>query len=551
MVEFRVITISRGGDGTGYDLTRRITGLRFSNVRPGGDESCTFAYHRSWFSNLPEVARGALLRVLIGLDVLWQGRIEEADRSGDGEETVVVTAYGLGARLRDSQFREIYIDRNVSGWEPMSVQRRIDLMANFGPEDHSVAPDDTTGEPALHAAVHGPWSTTPGRPICEAWYDAGDGVVLGSLYFAWKRGPNVDNTNTNWTWQAFLSDDDVAATTNLSGNLRAAGPSTGTVSQSGVDKRFAAVQLLFANVANTSDNIEYAIDWTVLAAYGDHGLTKQGTADATNAQGFFASQLIEDIAGRATGISARSIDATTFVIQQASFREPVTHEEAIEEMGRFDAHERTWGTWGPDSVLDSRTDGLFDYTELSTDEQHWSVMRSELDSVDLHTETATLYNEVDVAFDDPAGGPQVVTRTRSVPDLDDAGITRRARLDGGSMTLAAAETLGDAFLAFTSGFSPARGSAVISRPLKHHARGEIPPWYLRADGSNLRIPDVFPAISLTDTSGPDRRTTFPIRRVEIDAGGEAPRVTVELDQTSDLLSALQARLGQAAELVGA
>jgi hypothetical protein len=546
-----VVTIEEGGDGPGHDLTDDISALGYSNVRPGGDERCTFTYHRPWASSVPEINKGNLVRVLDGIDVLWQGRIEEQDRGGDDDEQIAVTAYGLGARLKDNQLRIIYVDTDLSHWEGMSVQERLNLIDTTGPSDASTAPDDTTGEPALETAQVGAW-TAASRAFIEGWYNAGDGLLIDSLYFAWKKGSTVNAADANWLWQVDLSTDDVVSSTDTSGDLRSTGPGTGTVTATGDDKQFARVLFRYAAVTAGQDNIRYPIFWTCLAVYGDHTLTPQGEeGDATTPRGFLSSDMIADAAGRATGITVRRVDGTSFVVTQAEFRDGQTHEEIVTALNEVEAHHRTWGTWSPDRPLEISTDGQFDYVALDQTTHHWITSRAACDDLDLHTELSTLFDAVDVHYTDPSGAPHQLTRTASVPALNDANLPRTARLDAGSKTTEGAEALGDAFLALSGNFAPARGSVTRTQPIRHHLRGELPAHYMRADGSNLRLLDILPSASLFELDAdPDRRSTFPIKRVDVDAGGEVPRVTIDVDQTNDVLSALQARLAVGAELAG-
>lgn len=527
----------------GYDLTNRISNLRWANERPRGDRDASFVLHEKWGTSVPEIDKGAVIHIGDGIDVLWAGRIEEHDRGGDRDEQIAVTAYGLGVRLKDSTMQEIYVDRDLDAWGPFSVQRKINLNATLDLQDGTVQPDLTTGEPSLATRIIGAWW----RAVrCEVWYYSG-GIDIGSLGYAWKRGPAVLNTDTNWTWDAHLMANDLATVGESSGNLRAAGPGSGTLAAAAAGRYWAFVRLAYA-IAAGSDSRNWDVFWTSLAVFGNHGLTKRGSAPN---EGFYASDMVQDAADRATGITIRRIDATTFVIEQMEFKEPTIHDGAITKINETHQHERVWGTWGPDSPLDAGTDGYFDYTATEPTTAHWFAPRADCDDLDLHTELSTLFNQVQVQYQDVAGSRQTVTRTASVPELDEDGITKTATLSGGTLTTTLAQQLGDAFLALSGSFAPARGSATISRPINHKDRGALPPHYMRADGSNLRVPDILPSTTLFElTSNPDRRTLFPLKRVEVDCSGAYPTTRVELDQTNDVLAALQARLDLERQLVG-
>lgn len=534
----RVVSIDRGGQG--YELTDRISGLRFSNVAPGGDESASFTLHAPWRAATPEVARLNLLRVSAGLDVLWQGRVEEADRQGERSEEVEVTAYGLGARLRDEREAFLFCDRDLERWRGPSRARRIVILElEQTPFDPSVEPDSTNGLAALRLEFTGPLAAA-GR--CEAWYEAPE--TVSAIY--WDRTSHSSTPTQPSSTRGFFvgvgDTDDGEPAEQTPDQHTSTADSEADYFEPTIARKF--VQLLWeGTVINEGEAHTSMI--RKLTVYGDHGLARQGDDPG----GFLATQMISHVVGRVSGVSIRRLDATPFVVTQAAFYDPVTHADAVSALHTYHPHERTFGVWGPESALDPSDDGQFDYTALERDTQHWLAHRSDADDLDLHSETASLFSEVVVTYTDPSGDPQRVTRTRTVDELGSQ--TRTATIDGGTLTEASAQTLGDAFLALFGGFAPARGSFTVSRPIRHHERGPLPPVYLRADGSNLRVPDVLPSTTLFELdSDPDRRTTFPIKRVEVDASGALPRVTCELDQSSDALSALQAQLALAARFAG-
>src|SRR5207237_1063572 len=105
-------------------------------------------------------------------------------------------------------------------------------------DDPSTAPDPTAGQASLITK----WTGAITRPrAAKAWYDA-HGLAIGSLYYAWLRGTNVDTAQTHFNWSAVLSTDDVQTALDASSNLRATGPGSGTLIASANDRKFAYVQ---------------------------------------------------------------------------------------------------------------------------------------------------------------------------------------------------------------------------------------------------------------------------------------------------------------------
>lgn len=540
--ELQLVTIAGGGYGQGYDISAEIEDVRYSSVNPGGDERCTFTFHRSWFADNPEIARGNLLRVMSGIDILWQGRIEERDRSGGESETITVTAYGLGARLKDGSFREIFIDRSLGKWGEPSTQRKAGLLASGTTVlniDTSTGWQDAGAKgPALIFELRRGVETF--LETGEMWYYGG-GIDIGEVRFDFDelRGFSED---TQFIDRMNVSSDDLTTSVDTGTDFNQKDASNQSTAASTSGRKYVQAQVIYEGPA--TGDLTNAHSFAFPRVLGRHGLSTQGEWPH---EGFTLDQLVSFVIGTVPGVAARKIDQQSYVIQQASYENPQSHEAAIEDMNRLEGAD--WGTWAPDSPLDRSVEGQFDLTTKQSSTQHWFTLRANCDEVDLHDETSTLYGAVDVTYTTANGIQRTVRVSTDVPDLDAAGLTRVYQLDAGEAELTDAESLGEVFLAVFGQFAPARGSLKVVGPLRHYRRGELPPEYMRANGSNVRIPDILPsttALSLDST--PDRRTTFPIKRVEVDCSGGEPAAAVELDQANDLLSVLQARMGLAQEL---
>lgn len=534
----RVLTIANGGQGRAYDLTNSIEGLSFSNVDPGGDELASFTYKRPWAgSALPEVAKGNILIIEEGLDVLWQGRIGEPSRGGSETEELSVTGYGLGSRLKDNQHDQIYVDQDLGSWQTMSRARRIALlgMGYDKISDFSVDVDTTTGSPALIVDASGAWSSLQAG---EAYYDAGALALVGLLTADWS----TYNIPGAYLGVAAAGSDDQLASGYVSSGDQISGsePRSGSISFSPGGRRWLALGLAYAGSAPDQER-----RWilTNVRVYGTHGITPRAGG------GLYASDVIPVALAGVAGIKVRQVDATTLEIGQLVSHD--TYEALIESLHAFHKYERSWGTWGASDVFAPPGTGYFDWTTKPTAAQ-WIAPRENLESLDLNSEIDGLFDTVILSYTDAAGASQQTTRTLASPDLDAAGLTgKTARVSAGTLAPAAANALGDAILAFNGGYAPARGSVSIARPIRHSSRGQLPPQYLRADGSMIRIPDILPSSTLFTLDGtPDRRTTFPIKRVRVDMSGSYPKATVEVDQTNDLISTLEARLAAAADALG-
>ena len=399
---------TEGADGVGYDVTELAEGLRWSSVNPGGDESASFTYNRPWSTDLPEISKGNKLCITHGVDVLWQGEIDETDRSGDEVEKTDVTAYGSGISLKEGSFGPMpFVDRDLNKWGPINRARRLQILSLQRPVfDPSVAPDPTTLLPALVTQIEGPWGAVAHS---FAMYDAGQGAQIGSIYFAFTATATINLGDANWEWYLGVTDGDVRGES--TGNLRAASE-PGTTFTPPVSRRFAQIEQLYA--AASASTIQYPITW-VLVVYGSTGLTPLSAGG-----GFTADQIIEYVVAQVSDVVARQVDPQTFEIRQFVVGDDA-HEDVIKAADAFEAND--WGTWGPDSPLDHSGNGYFDYRDKQSNIQHWRTHRAELDSFSLHSELSSLYNRVIVNYQDSAG-----TTFREPPYGDDPD-PRRARED--------------------------------------------------------------------------------------------------------------------------
>lgn len=526
-MSIRVITTNPTGGS--YDITDLIDNLSWSSTNPGGDERCSFTFKRSWFSDNPEIAKGAKVRVEDGLQRLWSGRIEERSRGGQSSEEITVTCYGPGQVLKDNLMSMIYVDRELSGWVDPSRNRRYAIInaaivTAIGP---TIEADTGTGLPSFALIV--PKDTS--SMVAEAWYDAGQGNLLGSIY--------VDYTShaASTDFCALYSSDDdnytgfTARSADMLSSLNAAGTPTYPVGQ-----RWLVFQVQVGGTGSTDRDITFRR----VAVFGDHGLTKRSTAPT---DGFYDSDIVGDVINRTAGITARTVDAGSFVIQQAAYKDKVTPETIIGDVAQYE--NRDWGAWGSDDLFSTDTNAQFDYKLKDTSTRHWTVSRADAEDLDLSDELAGLYDTAVVKYTDESGTSQTVTRTATITELVNAGLSpRTVEIQGGTLTAAAAQTLGDIALALYGGFAPARGSLTLKGNATHYQRGDIPAHFMRADGSNIQIRDILPSTTaLALDSTPDRRSTFPVKRVSVDCSGAVPVTTVDLDQSNDRLTQLQARLG--------
>lgn len=475
--QITVTAIAEGGKGRGFDLTDEVDGLTFTNTNPGGDEVCSFTISRPWFAENPEIAKGNLLRVIYGIDILWQGRVEEADRATGDEESLFVTCYGLGNRLGDTTFQEIYIDQDKSKWGSIPNPRIEELGATWATNAGNIQVRPAAGGLSALALIFNGLTNLKGTRIgiVEAWYNAG-GIPLGSVYLESTAFGGAYNGNLSWVSSLSFSDSDHGIAASTPWGL---GASTFTAPDAASIYAFLN---LYYNETEGANVGEFRWELRKLATYGRHSLIGKGEAPA----GFSADQIVGHMLSKASGVSPRRFSSFSYVITQFTVETPTTPRDSIGQVNELAGAD--YGTWGPNSPFDNSTNGYFDYTERESAVQHWFATRADFEEdLNFHTETQSLFDTVEIIYSDESGANRTERFSITSPDLREAGLSPRVYpLNAGTTTKAGARILAEIFLNLFAGFAPARGSGTLSKPIRHYQRGMLSPCYLRADGANIR-----------------------------------------------------------------
>jgi hypothetical protein len=510
-------------------------GITWESVVPGGWKSASFNLRR-------RIDEDAPLRLLDEVEILdehgvpmFEGRIARLPRQHGQDFLLGVECVGWAAHLLDDKtFREIYVDRDLTRWSNMSLQRRLNLAASvpaYGVFDPSVESDATTGEPALKTMVRGAWAN---RVACAALYDA-RGVPIGSIYYAWKRGSGVSAGGTVWAWSIQASDvDTFDSGVDTSGDLEAAGPGSGTLSTTASTRAFGEAALTFEGPGGTAA-LEYVVAWTTLAVFGNHGLTKRGTAPD---EGFYIQDMIADALGRAapklnftTGPDG-SIEDNTLVVLQAAYTDPTSVEKVILDLNKY----VLWD-WG---VERNKT---FFFRPTDPDRLTWEARLDQGVHLSLEGDDAErAYNGAVVRYTDAAGKPRSAGPVGLRFDVESALLTDSSPdntvnahgYPGKHIELNVTFPLGSDDLAVTIGASylaqaslPARsGSITLTGNVIHPTKGARPAREIFA-GEWVRLSDHpadVPRRILSVSHDDDTKTT------SVTVGNDINKVDAMLEQ---------------------
>lgn len=518
------------------DLTESHSDLQLSNVDPGGFEILTVKP-----SELRGIVVGAPIRARIGDELIFHGRLNEpGQHTSQGQDEFSLAGVGYGAVLKDNAIREIYVDADVTKWRPPSTTHQAaQIVAGFAPSGPTVTPDDNGGAPALKSEAVSTWGATS-RPYCYGIYDA-LGLSVADVYYAWKLA-SAFSGDTNFGWEVNTGPDDSGSGASGTGNLRAAGPGSGSLTAAASTHKYVYAGMYHAAAGGTGREI-YDVLWTCLAVYGRHGLTKRGVAGATQPQGFFPSDIAVD-AFKRSGMAMSGFvlgDDSNTIVRQAAYLDPITNDQLLTNMaGLLGWH---WGVWEPISVLDDRPSGWFTGPPANATAV---VSRSECDEIDvpkLHLDQ--LYNQARVQYTDVAGVSKYVTVAVDNAALTASGlVTRTMELSLGVGSIGAAQAFGGYALRLANAGQRGSGSAILPDFVALSTGGRKPASLLKAGRDRLRVLDIPDAGSLFE--GDTRRyDTFRIQRVETTFVNGQPRTRVEFDTGADLLEVLQAQLAAA------
>ena len=312
--------------------------VTISSSLPGGAKEVSSELWRD-----PRIARRDVaplndLRVSgIGNRTLWRGYLSRGPQTVD---RISPTAIGDAGRLTDTPgLRMIPVDRELGNWTGMPRARQLALRtAGLSNITDGVAVDDANGNAGLKLESSDNWAAGY-LPNCEAFYDAGPGMLLDRIYGLPAKDALVQFFGANFSVAAYLADDDAASSLTSSGGLTHNVAFNFNVP---AGKRFALLQQAYVTAgAGGIQGATYSTTFTNLAVYGKTGIPLDATP--TGPPGVHGADVLKAILALAQcGISwtTDSIAPDDFVIPDLKWKTPVDASTMILDTNRF--YQRNW-----------------------------------------------------------------------------------------------------------------------------------------------------------------------------------------------------------------
>lgn len=342
-----------------------------------------------------------------GMRIVYEGYVTGLPQQSQDEIQLQLTGWST-VLDRITNFRQIFVDRELGRWQPPPAPRRVkelnspgDVVVSIeGPEVQT----DASATPILMLEV-----TASAPPVSrEAWFDAGPGLTISQLFVNEIDG-NFDTGFASRSMSVGFTDSDAGPT------KVASAPADGEVF-------FNSKQTNKTFTATTPTRYVYIRHWRSFpsettarisvrgpAVIGNHNLLLSGTSP-----GVYGSEAIAYMVG-ATPLTLLpdSIEASDFVIPHLSFTTDISVREAIEQINVLGGKERVPNDWG---VYDNReffwrTPGTYGKTWRVTSR---SLSNSRSDGPDSVLRTSG----VKVNYQDAAGVTRSVGPPASFSDYE-------------------------------------------------------------------------------------------------------------------------------------
>jgi len=346
-----------GGDEK--EAENQPSNIQYDTSNPGGFGSGSITLPRPENLAADDAKLFSHVEIYGPTGTLYEGFVTGVPQVGTNEIQLNLSGW-VSALDRIETFREVFVDRDLSRWTGPSVTRTEALHTLFnhvyGP---NVSSDTTNAIPALVLGLQ------PGdvNGIADAFYDAGPGCEVESMYY------DMTSVSTSSYIGNFRSYTDDAASDEITGSDLLTGTdssATGTFTPS-TPQRYGGVAFYF--LGGTVGTTETSMTVRRLAVFGNHGLTKRGTAPN---EGYFASDIVGYVISQCPSLNftaGDSVETTAFVIPHLTFTEDTSLRAVVEQVTALGGNQNVPNDWG---VYEGRE---FYWRSPGTYGRTWNVRR--------------------------------------------------------------------------------------------------------------------------------------------------------------------------------
>jgi hypothetical protein len=523
-------------------ITRELRSLTFRSAVPGGFVSATFSLNRSLAAQPPDIAYYGLIYIYdarTGL-TLWEGRVEDMGRtaSNDGE-IYDLAAVGPSGYAQDKVVPRIWVDSSWERWKrsrfTVPKQGRVDFGEDDGDSDipsmDLVWPEGSGITTSSEVSAQYRTIYDCGQKLGRVRVTVVDGGTNANRVNRLISRPGPGGSGTvvhSITWSTTPA--------NLIGSRGGANPIP--ADDATMEIRISSNE----NVASVSANSwgQFTIPIVVALKKDINGTDLVAGADNANSY-MFAHEVIIDMIGRGDlylyDAASSTIDTSaTTHIDQLSYPSGVTPDDVLTALMGFEIA-FYWAAW------ESQANGKYRF-----EWKPWpTTVRYETDVTDGFSAPGSadeLFNQAVVAYLDGFGRERTVTRSATVTELTDAGLTRTTLLDLADKenSLANAQRAGDQAL-LDHGSVPNAGTLTVARPVLDLLAGRmVQPWEIKP-GELIRVRGVQPRQDSLNATVRDGVSVFKVSAMEYDT--DSASATLELDSYSrtvaNALAALRKR----------
>lgn len=515
-------------------VTDEIADVQFSTTSPGGFDTCTVSLHRPLSFMPAEISQFGRLYVYHAGSVVWEGRLQDPGRSaGSDGEVYALAAVGGSAHLLDDTRMLYYVDTDTTHWA------RTDPAATRGGQVDQLSDNDAAGDAAMVLRIPqgtGVDGAIPSRVVTAHRGISEAGQKLARISFTWDAGMTSANLTAALyagTYGVGPADVPWSATFNVAGGAvgRIVDPGAGSSAWTN-GRNWPILRFSYSGAIGTVSADNWWLEITDLVVktmtYAKNGTEITDYAVATNPDyannWVYAWQVVEDLLGRVLtatidGANA-TVSATSYAIEHLAYVDGITPAAVLDDLLKFETG-FTYHVWESNPDNDKFK---FEWIQWPT------TVRYEADVIAGFSAPAsgnTIYNRVGVRWIN-RGVTHTTFRTQTVPQLDDAGLTRTAFIDlsDEASSRTNAERVGDQFLEEHQ-YPVNAGRLVIAQPILDIDAGRmVQPWEIRA-GSLIRVRGVESYPNSLNNDGRDGLTVFKIAATSYSASEAV--ATLDLD----------------------